>query len=156
MTKKERDGVRSTFWIQTVSVPYSGAKSVLTTGLGSLPFLRMRTRGSLSSRATGAAKTKPRASTAVTVFAPLSFDPDNAQFRPYFVPGLQLYNYRFEIFDRWGNLMFRTEDTEAGWRGPFRAEDMQPAVFVWYLLVDIDYCGRVRQVLRKGDVTIVR
>jgi len=90
------------------------------------------------------------------VFAPLSFDPDNAQFRPYFVPGLQLYNYRFEIFDRWGNLMFRTEDTEAGWRGPFRAEDMQPAVFVWYLLVDIDYCGRVRQVLRKGDVTIVR
>ncbi|MBK9338040.1 MAG: PKD domain-containing protein [Lewinellaceae bacterium] len=90
------------------------------------------------------------------VFAPLSSDPDNSLFRPYFVPGLQLGNYRFEIFDRWGNLMFRTTDTEAGWRGPFRAEDMQPAVFVWYLLVDIDYCGRVQRVIRQGDVTIVR
>ncbi|MBL7797039.1 MAG: PKD domain-containing protein [Saprospiraceae bacterium] len=90
------------------------------------------------------------------VFSPESFDPDNSQFRPYFVPGLALRNYRFEIFDRWGNLMFHTEDTDAGWRGPFRQVDMQPAVFVWYLMVEIDYCGRPQRVFRKGDVTIVR
>jgi len=90
------------------------------------------------------------------VFAPLSFDPDNSQFKPYFVPGLTLRNYRFEIFDRWGNQMFHTEDTDAGWRGPFRQVDMQPAVFVWYLMVEIDYCGRPQRVFRKGDVTIVR
>ncbi len=90
------------------------------------------------------------------VFAPESNDPDNSQFRPYFVPGLSLSNYRFEIFDRWGNLMFRTQDIQEGWRGPFRSTDMQPAVFVWHLSVDVDYCGRLRRVLRMGDVTIVR
>ncbi len=90
------------------------------------------------------------------VFAPASNDPDNSQFRPYFVPGLSLSNYRFEIFDRWGNLMFRTQDVQEGWRGPFRSADMQPAVFVWHLSVDVDYCGRLRRVLRMGDVTIVR
>ncbi len=90
------------------------------------------------------------------VFAPESFDPDNSLFKPYFVPGLALRNYRFEIFDRWGNQMFHTEDTDAGWRGPFRQVDMQPAVFVWYLMVEIDYCGRPQRVFRKGDVTIVR
>jgi PKD repeat protein len=90
------------------------------------------------------------------VFAPESNDPDNSQFRPYFVPGLNLSNYRFEIFDRWGNLLFRTQDVQEGWRGPFRSADMQPAVFVWHLSVDVDYCGRLRRVLRMGDVTIVR
>ncbi|MEQ1747518.1 MAG: hypothetical protein ABMA02_18960, partial [Saprospiraceae bacterium] len=90
------------------------------------------------------------------VFAPDSYHPDNAEFRPQFVPGIQLSNYRFEVFDRWGNQMFSTNDTEAGWRGPFRSQDMQPAVFVWYFSVDISYCGRVQRVFRKGDVTVVR
>jgi len=90
------------------------------------------------------------------VFAPQSTDPDNAQFRPYFAPELLLRNYKFEIFDRWGNKLFSTQDTREGWTGPFRDERMQPAVFVWYMWVDVDYCGRVLSVRREGDVTIVR
>ncbi|MCB9317356.1 MAG: PKD domain-containing protein [Lewinellaceae bacterium] len=90
------------------------------------------------------------------VFAPQSMDPDNAQFRPYFAPELLLRNYKFEIFDRWGNKMFSTKDPQDGWTGPFRDERMQPAVFVWYMLVDIDYCGRVLSLKREGDVTVVR
>jgi gliding motility-associated-like protein len=69
---------------------------------------------------------------------------------------LQLLNYKMEIFDRWGNLMFRTEDTQEGWTGPFRSEDMQPGVYVWTLRVDVEYCGRLRSVQLEGDVTIVR
>ncbi|MCS7037091.1 MAG: PKD domain-containing protein [Saprospiraceae bacterium] len=90
------------------------------------------------------------------VFAPESGDADNSQFRPYFAPNLSLSNYRFEIYDRWGNLMFRTQDPQEGWRGPFRSTPMQPAVFVWHVSADVNYCGRVRRVLRMGDVTIVR
>ena len=89
-------------------------------------------------------------------FAPASNDPDNSQFRPYFAPGLTISNYQLEIFDRWGNLLFRTEDPQASWRGPFRAAEMQPAVFVWQLALDVDYCGRLRRVFRMGDVTIIR
>jgi PKD repeat protein len=90
------------------------------------------------------------------VFAPLSFDPDNSRFKPYFAPGLRLLDYELAVFDRWGNLMFRTHDTEDGWAGPFRDEDMQPGVYVWYMRADIDYCGRIRRLIRQGDVTIVR
>ncbi len=90
------------------------------------------------------------------VFAPEANDPDNSQFRPYFIPGLSLSNYRLEIFDRWGNLVFRTQDPQEGWRGPFRSAEMQPAVFVWHLSVEVDYCGRLRQIVRIGDVTLVR
>jgi gliding motility-associated-like protein len=90
------------------------------------------------------------------VFAPQSQDPDNSQFRPHFAPELLLRNYKFEIFDRWGNKLFSTKDPRDGWTGPFRDERMQPAVFVWYMLVDIDYCGRVLSLKREGDVTVVR
>ncbi len=90
------------------------------------------------------------------VFAPASNDPDNSQFRPYFVDGLDIQNYRLEIFDRWGNLLFRTDDPQAGWHGPFRAADMQPAVFVWHLTMDVNYCGRTLRIRRSGDVTLVR
>ncbi|MCS6928122.1 MAG: PKD domain-containing protein [Saprospiraceae bacterium] len=90
------------------------------------------------------------------VFAPESSDPENSQFKPYFIPEVRLSNYRFEIFDRWGNLLFRTQDWGEGWRGISRASDMQPAVFVWCLSVDVDYCGRIHRLFRKGDVTILR
>ncbi|TNE59522.1 MAG: hypothetical protein EP344_08470, partial [Bacteroidetes bacterium] len=90
------------------------------------------------------------------VFAPLSTDPDNARFHPHFASGLRLLNYKLEVYDRWGNLMFRSRDTDEGWTGPFRDHDMQPAVFVWLLSVDIDYCGRIRHLRLEGDVTVVR
>ncbi len=90
------------------------------------------------------------------VFAPLSTDPDNAVFRPYFAPGLTLRNYKFEVYNRWGNLMFRTHDTADGWTGPFRQQDMQPGVYVWYLVVDAVFCGKERHLRLEGDVTIVR
>jgi hypothetical protein len=40
-----------------------------------------------------------------------------------------------------------------GWDGTFRGEDMNPAVFVYYLELDL---ANGERVIRKGDVTIVR
>ncbi len=64
----------------------------------------------------------------------------------------------FNVFDRWGNLMFSrkdmpTNDLTAGWDGTFRNQTMQPGVYVYYfevLLVD----GTTK--LYRGDVTIVQ
>jgi hypothetical protein len=90
------------------------------------------------------------------VFAPRSTHPENYHFRPYFADGLQILRYDFIVADRWGNLLFQSADPEAAWEGPFRAEDMQPAVFVWYLEADIQWCGQTQRIRLKGDVTVVR
>jgi hypothetical protein len=90
------------------------------------------------------------------VFKPASSDPDNSEFKPYFQPHLTVLDYQFEVFDRWGNKMFSTDRPGAGWRGVFRADDMNPAVFVWYVKLKFVFCGRERDVLFKGDVTVVR
>ena len=90
------------------------------------------------------------------VVMPESRDPDNYLFRPFFSAGLTLLDYRLEVFDRWGNLMFRTNQIESGWGGEFRKEDMNPGVYVWYLRAHIALCGRVVEINREGDVTVVR
>jgi PKD repeat protein len=90
------------------------------------------------------------------VFAPAASYPENDRFRPYFADGLLILRYDFVVADRWGNLLFRSADPSEAWEGPFRAADMQPAVFVWYLEADIEWCGRTRAIRLKGDVTIVR
>jgi PKD repeat protein len=90
------------------------------------------------------------------VFKPASSDPDNSEFKPYFQPDLTILDYRFEVFDRWGNKMFSTEQPDLGWRGVFRADDMNPGVYVWYVQAKIAFCGREREMMFEGDVTVVR
>lgn len=64
----------------------------------------------------------------------------------------------FQIFSRWGEQVFertnfQPNDPTLGWDGRFRGQDMNPAVFVYYAIVEfIDG----QEVLYKGDVTIKR
>ncbi|MBK6931328.1 MAG: gliding motility-associated C-terminal domain-containing protein [Saprospirales bacterium] len=62
-----------------------------------------------------------------------------------------------QIYDRWGNQVFRKEniqpnDYKQGWNGRFRGQTMTPAVFVWWAEVEL-VSGQT--ILLKGDVTIV-
>lgn len=64
----------------------------------------------------------------------------------------------FQIYDRWGEQVFVRENFQPneptlGWDGRFRGQDMNPAVFVYYAIVEfIDG----QEVLFKGDVTVKR
>jgi len=63
-----------------------------------------------------------------------------------------------QVYDRWGNQVFVTEnipagDEQLGWQGEHRGERVSPGVFVWWATV-IDGDG-VEQSLR-GDLTVVR
>jgi hypothetical protein len=89
-------------------------------------------------------------------FAPESDNYDNTGFRPYFADNLVLGHYLFEIYDRWGNLMFRSERPEIAWDAVFRARVMDPGVYVWRLEAGFAYCGRPVDLKLKGDVTVVR
>ncbi len=90
------------------------------------------------------------------VLKPSSLDPENARFRPLFAAGINLLRFKFMVFDRWGNQLFQTESTADAWDGVFDGQDMKPGVQVWYLEADVQMCGRVLRVVKKGDVTVVR
>ncbi len=90
------------------------------------------------------------------VFAPDDVDGANARFRAFLSDDIEVLSFKMEVFDRWGNLMFRALQPEDAWNAEFRSKIADVAVYVWYLKVDFMYCGQKSVIWKKGDVTLVR
>ncbi len=59
---------------------------------------------------------------------------------------------RFEIFDRWGEKVFETEDKNAQWDGYFRSQPVNPAMYLYvvsYVCLDEEY-------VKSGSVSVLR
>lgn len=58
----------------------------------------------------------------------------------------------FEIFDRWGGIVFSTNDAFAKWDATFRGEAVNPGVFLWRVVYRCDG----EEVIDTGTVTVLR
>ena len=92
------------------------------------------------------------------VYVPNAFTPDgngqNESFRPVSV-GLDPDQYEFLVFDRWGQVLFRTTDPEEAWDGNYASGSPVPqGVYVWRLIAKDLYSPN--RVERIGHVTLVR
>ena len=95
------------------------------------------------------------------IFIPNAFSPNfdgtNDIFTAYGNAAAQQIQI-MRIFNRWGALMFEGENlplnsNTIGWNGVFNNQDMQPGVYVYYIVVDfIDGVS----VPFEGDITILR
>ncbi|MCB0791681.1 MAG: gliding motility-associated C-terminal domain-containing protein, partial [Flavobacteriales bacterium] len=95
---------------------------------------------------------------AMDVYVPNAFTPDgngqNESFRPVSV-GLDPDQYEFLVFDRWGQVLFRTTDPEEAWDGNYASGSPVPqGVYVWRLIAKDLYSPN--RVERIGHVTLVR
>lgn len=61
-------------------------------------------------------------------FTPGDNDNLNAVFKPIV---FGVINYTFMVFDRWGELLYTTNDTDAGWNGTFKNKPCTDDVYVW-------------------------
>lgn len=53
-----------------------------------------------------------------TLYAPNSFTPNNDNLNDVFLPvGVQVFNYQLQIYNRWGKLVFESNDINLGWDG---------------------------------------
>ncbi len=70
-------------------------------------------------------------------FLPNAFSPNgdgiNDAFRPLMPPGIEVTDYVFRVFDRWGNLVFETNETEDAWDGSYRGSSLPQGVFLYYV-----------------------
>jgi gliding motility-associated-like protein len=91
------------------------------------------------------------------VFLPQGFTPNgdgqNDRFYPTLVQ-LQKLNY-FRIFNRWGNLVFQTNDpTPAnGWDGRYNGRDQPAGTYAW-MLEAVDADGNI--IRKTGNVLLLR
>lgn len=84
-------------------------------------------------------------------FTPGNKDNLNDVFKPIVI-GVE--NYTFMIFDRWGELIYKTNDTEAGWNGTYKNKLCPNDVYIWKC--DFKNIVSQEEEYHVGHVTIVR
>jgi gliding motility-associated-like protein len=95
---------------------------------------------------------------APVVFIPNAFTPSsarsemNAQFNPFKI-FVNAASYSMRIFDRFGEEIFLTNDTQVGWDGTYKGQPVQGGVYV-YLVKMIGSDGT--KIERRGTVTLIR
>lgn len=89
------------------------------------------------------------------IYVPSGFTPNNdglnERLKPYYI-GITSLDY-FQVFNRWGQLVFTTKDLGAGWNGVHKGLQQPSGTYVW-ILQATDFVGKVYKM--KGTSTIVR
>ncbi|MBK6937735.1 MAG: gliding motility-associated C-terminal domain-containing protein [Chitinophagaceae bacterium] len=87
---------------------------------------------------------------------PSAFTPNNDGLNDYFQPhnAIKADNYEFKVYNRWGQLVFQSNNWRDKWDGRYKGQLQGTGVFVWML----NYIHRETQqpVFRKGTVTLIR
>ena len=93
--------------------------------------------------------------TVPTVFVPTAFTPNNDGRNDVLKPiavGMQRIEY-FNIYNRWGQLVFSTTVNGQGWNGKISGHTQGTGTYVW-MVKAIDYKGT--PYFQKGTVTLIR
>jgi len=93
----------------------------------------------------------------IVIFVPNTFTPDgdefNQTFRAY-VNGVDVYDFDFLIFNRWGELIWENHDPNEGWDGTYNGKLVQEGAYVWKIVVkDVEFDYRKTY---TGHVTILK
>ena len=90
------------------------------------------------------------------LYIPKAFSPNGDDINDIFTcKGIFVKEYEMSIFDRWGNLIFLTDDINKGWDGKAKASNVDelPDVYVYEVkITDI----RLKKHSYKGIVTLIR
>jgi gliding motility-associated-like protein len=63
---------------------------------------------------------------------PNAFTPDGNSLNDIFAPsGIQLYDYKMMIFDRWGEKIFESAVLNEGWDGKYRGTLCKEGVYIY-------------------------
>jgi len=72
-------------------------------------------------------------------YVPNTFTPDqdehNQTWNPVFTTGFDPYNFSLKVFNRWGELIWESNDASAGWDGTYGSDGLkvQAGVYTWVI-----------------------
>jgi len=74
------------------------------------------------------------------IYAPNTFSPNDDPYNQLFLPVItspyKLSSYRLEIYDRWGERVFETEDIYQGWDGKYKDVVASDGMYIWKIFVE--------------------
>jgi gliding motility-associated-like protein len=91
-----------------------------------------------------------------TLYVPNAFTPTGDGLNDLFIPlstGIVMYNMK--VFNRWGEMIFETDDLDTGWDGRYKGIFVQDGVYVWIINYRTNCTGN--KYLRKiGHITLYK
>jgi gliding motility-associated-like protein len=87
---------------------------------------------------------------------PNAFTPNGDGKNDTFKPIVQgpMYDYDLRIFNRWGEMIFLSKDSQTGWDGKYQGRLVENGTYVWLLSYKKIMGGSVNVV--KGEITVIR
>jgi gliding motility-associated-like protein len=91
-------------------------------------------------------------------YVPNSFTPNsdgmNDSFKPIFTSRINETDFKFTIYNRWGEVVFETFDLNAAWDGTYNGVIVKDAVFIW--TVSFRDTITDKKYDHKGHITVFR
>jgi trimeric autotransporter adhesin len=95
-------------------------------------------------------------------YVPNTFTPDNDKYNPVFLPiftsGFDPFDYNLLIFNRWGEVIFESNNHEVGWDGSYgkngEIEMVQDGVYTWKIEFKVTRWDERRRAI--GHVNLIR
>lgn len=91
----------------------------------------------------------------VGLYVPTAFTPDGNGLNDDFKPMLfgDVEQFQFTVFNRWGQILFQTNDRLKGWDGNWKGTPQIPGIYIWSCSYKL---ANEKPVLRSGTVTLIR
>lgn len=104
------------------------------------------------------ATAKIKVDSELSFYAPNAFTPDNDSHNEYFrvfSSGLMANSFNLYLYDRWGELVFHSDDLEKGWNGKVKGSKKlcPPGVYTWIASFKDIYGNSIQ---KAGAVTLIR
>ena len=88
-----------------------------------------------------------------TAFTP-NMDGKNDTFKP--ILGCEILEYKLYIFNRWGELLFTSNNRDQGWDGTINNQPANADVYVWVLVYKMGLYDKIYEKTAKGNVALLR
>ncbi|MBK9328349.1 MAG: gliding motility-associated C-terminal domain-containing protein [Sphingobacteriales bacterium] len=90
-------------------------------------------------------------------YIPSAFSPNDDGYNDIFKPFANCVffeDYTLSVYNRWGELIFHTTETEMGWDGKYKNEIQPIDTYIWILEYD-DILGNLK-IRKNGNLTLLR
>jgi gliding motility-associated-like protein len=78
---------------------------------------------------------------------------ENPEFKPLILFENAITSYTMQIFDRWGRLLFETNEPQQGWRGQSGGSTVPAGVYVYRIFIEQ---RQGAPITKNGNVTLIR
>ncbi|MDG1334403.1 MAG: PKD domain-containing protein [Crocinitomicaceae bacterium] len=93
----------------------------------------------------------------VILYAPNTFTPDDDEFNQaweFHISGIDIYDFNLRIFNRWGEVIWESNDPSVSWDGTYNGKLVQDGTYTWFM-----DCGDLQNDKRytfTGHINVIR